>query len=176
MIYWKLFLANLIANLLGYGGGPASVPLLEHEVVDRYHWYSVYEFSEMVAVGNALPGPIAPELAGYIGFDKAGVLGATVALFATIAPSLILLMMLLGLLMRNRNSPKVKNMTKFVRPAIAVLLAMVAFDFFANAYHTIGIIHVLMISIASFFLLERWGISPVYVICGALLYGAIFLR
>ncbi|WP_018660735.1 chromate transporter [Heyndrickxia acidiproducens] len=175
MIYWKLFLANLIANLLGYGGGPASIPLLKHEVVDRYHWYSVHEFSEIVAVGNALPGPIAPEMAGYIGFDQAGIPGALVSLVGAIAPSLILFMLLLGLLLKNRDSPKVKNMTKLVRPAIVVLLGMVTIDFFTNAYHSIGILHVLVLSILSFFLLERWRVSPVYVICGALVYGAIFL-
>ena len=48
-----------VSNILGYGGGPASIPLIQKEVVDRYHWLTVKEFSEMLAIGNALPGPIA---------------------------------------------------------------------------------------------------------------------
>lgn len=175
MIYWKIFLANFMANFLGYGGGPASIPLLEHEVVDRYGWFTVHEFSEMVAFGNALPGPIATKMAGYIGYDQGGILGAIIALFATVAPSLILLIFLLGLLLKFKDSPKVKNMTKLVRPAIAVLLGLMTLDFFTNAYDGIGIYQTIFIGIISLLLLEKWKVSPVYVIAGALVYGAVFL-
>ncbi|MGG3921187.1 chromate transporter, partial [Geobacillus thermodenitrificans] len=43
MIYWHLFLAFFWPGILGYGGGPASIPLVEHEVVDRYQWMTVNE-------------------------------------------------------------------------------------------------------------------------------------
>src|SRR5690625_7942751 len=94
MIYWQIFMANFMANLLGYGGGPASIPLLEYEVVDRYGWFTVSEFSEMVALGNGLPGPIATKMAGYIGYEMGGVLGALVGLFAIVVHSMILLIFL----------------------------------------------------------------------------------
>lgn len=175
MIYWQIFLANFMANFLGYGGGPASIPLLEHEVVDRYGWFTVHEFSEMVALGNALPGPIATKLAGFIGYDQGGILGVIVALFATVAPSLILLIFLLALLLKFKDSPKVKNMTKLVRPAIAVLLGVMTLEFFTNAYEGIGILHTVILGVISLLLLEKWKVSPVYVIGGALAYGAVFL-
>jgi chromate transporter len=175
MIYWKIFLANFMANFLGYGGGPASIPLLEHEVVDHYKWFTVHEFSEMVALGNALPGPIATKMAGYIGYAEGGIIGAVIGLFAAVAPSLILIIALLGLLMKFKDSPKVKNMTKLVRPAIAVLLGVMTIDFFTNSYKGIGIIQTAIIGIVSLLLLEKWKVSPVYVIGGALIYGAIFL-
>lgn len=38
MIYWDLFLAFFIPNIIGYGGGPAIIPLIEAEVVGRYGW------------------------------------------------------------------------------------------------------------------------------------------
>jgi len=57
MIYIKIFWAFFIPGILGYGGGPASIPLIENEVVDRYDWMTVNEFSEVLAMGNALPGP-----------------------------------------------------------------------------------------------------------------------
>lgn len=175
MIYWKIFVANFMANFLGYGGGPASIPLLEHEVVDRYGWFTVHEFSEMVALGNALPGPIATKLAGFIGYQQGGIFGAFVGLFASVAPSIVLLIILLGLLLKFKESPKVKNMTKLVRPAIAVLLGVMTIDFFSSSYEGIGIFHTVFLGGVSLLLLEKWKISPVYVICGALVYGAIFL-
>lgn len=175
MIYWQIFLANFIANLLGYGGGPATIPLLEHEVVDRYGWFTVSEFSEMVALGNGLPGPIATKLAGYIGYELGGIPGALIGLFASVAPSMIMMIALLGLLLKFKDSPKVRRLTQFVRPTIAVLLAVMTYSFFFTSYEGAGIIHTIIIGIASLLLLEKWKISPVYVVLGALTYGAIFL-
>ena len=56
MIYWNLFLSFLISNLLGYGGGPAIIPLIQNDVVNHYHWMSLTEFSNVLAIANALPG------------------------------------------------------------------------------------------------------------------------
>jgi chromate transporter len=176
MTYWYIFLAFFIPGILGYGGGPSSIPLVEKEVVDRYHWLSVHQFSEVLALGNALPGPIATKMAGYIGFQQAGVLGSIVALFATIAPSLILMVLLLKLLLRYKNSPKVKKMTNYVKPAIAVMLGVMMLDFFHTAYQDSGLLQTGIIGISSFVLLERFKIHPAYVICGALIYGALLIR
>jgi len=83
MIYWQLFLAFFIPNIVGYGGGPAIIPLIENEVVGRYGWMSSQAFAETLALANALPSPIATKMAGYIGYDVAGVPGSLIATFAT---------------------------------------------------------------------------------------------
>ncbi len=175
MIYWQIFKANFIANMLGYGGGPATIPLLEHEVVDTYQWYTTQEFSEIVALGNGLPGPIATKLAAQVGFDVGGVLGSSIALFATIAPTMILMLILLGILMKFKNSPIVIRLTLYVRPAIAVLLGVMTYNFFFNASESAGIIHTAIIAGASLLFLEKFKVNPVYVVLGALLYGGLFL-
>lgn len=175
MIYWQIFLAFFLPGILGYGGGPASIPLVEHEVVDRYGWLSVEEFSEVLALGNALPGPIATKMAGYIGYQEGGILGAVVAVFATVGPSLILMIALLGLLMKYKESPRVKRMTTFIRPIIAVLLGIMTYEFFFSAYEGVGIWQTLFIGAASFVLMEKMKVHPAYVIAGALVYGAVVL-
>lgn len=175
MIYWKLFYAHFIANLLGYGGGPATIPLLEHEVVERYGWFTNQEFSEIVALGNGLPGPIATKMAAYIGYDQGGILGAVIALFGTVAPSLILMLALLGLLMKYKDSPKVQMLTRIVRPTIAILLGVMAYGFFFDSIQGVGTIHTVVLIVVSYFLLEKRGVSPLYVVLGALAYGAVFL-
>ncbi|USY53603.1 chromate transporter [Bacillus sp. 1780r2a1] len=175
MIYWQLFMAFFVSNILGYGGGPASIPLIQKEVVDRYGWLTVNEFSEMLAIGNALPGPIATKMAGFIGYQEAGILGAFVSLLATIAPSVILLVVLLRILYKYKDSPNVKKMTNFIRPVIAVLLGVMAYDFFSSSYVDSGIWQTLFLIIASFVLMEKLRVHPAIVIVGALAYGAIFL-
>ncbi|WP_079505256.1 chromate transporter [Mesobacillus jeotgali] len=175
MIYWHIFLAFFIPGILGYGGGPASIPLVENEVVDRYGWMTVPEFSEVLAIGNALPGPIATKLAGYIGYEQGGILGAVVGIFATVAPSLILMIFLLGILYRHKDSPKVKRMTNYIRPIIAVLLGVMTFNFFFSSYVDTGIIQTVLLIAASYLLLEKWKVHPAYVITASLAYGGLFL-
>ena len=176
MIYWNIFLAFFIPGILGYGGGPASIPLVENEVVDRYGWYTVQEFSQVLALGNSLPGPIATKMAGYIGYDVGGVLGAIIAVFATVAPSLILMIILLKILLKYKNSPKVKRLTSYVRPIIAILLGVMAWDFFVESYEGIGIWQTVGIGVISFFMIERWRIHPAIVIVAAFVYGGLVLE
>ncbi|MFD2925014.1 chromate transporter [Halobacillus naozhouensis] len=175
MIYWKIFIAFFIPGVVGYGGGPASIPLVENEVVERFNWMTVNDFSEMLAMANALPGPIATKMAGFIGYQQAGILGSFVGVFATVAPSLILMIGLLSLLYKFKDSPRVKTMTALIRPTIAILLGVMAFQFFRNSYFSAGAMQTVILIVVSFFLLEKIKVHPAFVILGSLVYGAIFL-
>ncbi|AIY06508.1 chromate transporter [Planococcus sp. PAMC 21323] len=173
MIYWYLFLAFFIPGILGYGGGPASIPLVEKEVVDRYEWMTTQEFGEVLALGNALPGPIATKMAGYIGYEEGGILGAVVALFASVAPSLILMVILMVTLLKYKDSPKVKNITKLVRPVIAVLLGAMTLQFFMTSIDSSGTVQTVILIVLSYWLLEIRKVHPALVILMALVYGAV---
>ncbi|GAA0479778.1 chromate resistance efflux protein ChrA [Salinibacillus aidingensis] len=175
MIYWEIFIAFFIPGILGYGGGPASIPLVENEVVDRFGWMTVNDFSEMLAMANALPGPIATKMAGFIGFEQGGILGALVGVFAIVAPSLILMITLLKVLLKFKDSPRVKRLTALILPTIAILLGVMAFDFFQTAYEGSGVWHTLFLAIVSLVLLEKVKVHPAFVILGALVYGALYL-
>ncbi|RFA36657.1 transporter [Virgibacillus dokdonensis] len=175
MIYWEIFLAFFIPGILGYGGGPASIPLVENEVVSRYGWMDVQQFSEVLALGNSLPGPIATKMAGYIGYEVGGPLGAFVGVFATVAPSLILVIILLSLLYKYKDSTKVKRMTLYVRPVIGILLGVMAWRFFSESYVNIGFIQTAMLTVISYILMEKFKLHPAFVIGGALVYGGFLL-
>ena len=175
MIYFQLFLAFLILGIVGYGGGPASIPLIEYEVVNRYGWMTTSQFSEVLALGNSLPGPIATKMAGYIGFEVGGVLGSIVALFAIVAPSLVLMVVLLSILYRYKNSPKVKRLSKVVLPAVAILMGSLTVDFFYESFQLNGLWETVFIAIITLFFLEKWKVHPAFVIIGGLVFGAIFL-
>ncbi|WP_018932137.1 chromate transporter [Gracilibacillus lacisalsi] len=175
MIYWEIFIAFFIPGIVGYGGGPASIPLVQNEVVNRYQWLSLSEFGEVLAIGNALPGPIATKMAGYIGYEQAGILGASVGIFATVAPSLILMIILLSILYKFKSSPKVKRMTMVIRPTIAVLLGILTFQFFFQSYENEGTLQTILLIGLSWLFLVQFKVHPAFVIIGALGYGAIFL-
>ena len=86
MIYLEIFLAFLIPGILGYGGGPSSIPLVEREVVGTYEWMTTAEFAEVLALGNALPGPILTKMGAYIGYEAGGVFGSIVAISESVLP------------------------------------------------------------------------------------------
>jgi chromate transporter len=175
MIYLHVFWVFFLTNILGYGGGPATIPLIQKEVVDHYHWITTQEFNEALAMGNALPGPIATKMGGYIGFQVGGYIGSGLAIFATVAPSLILMLTLMGLLYKFRTSPQVKRMTLYVKPTIAVLLGVMTFQSFYESYFQIGIGHVLFLGIGSYLLMEKVKVHPGLIVFASLIYGAINL-
>jgi chromate transporter len=175
MIYWELFLAFFIPNIIGYGGGPAIIPLIELEVVDRYGWMNAREFAETLALGNALPSPIATKMAGYVGYEVAGTGGATVAVLATVVPSLLLMLGALGLLYRYRDSPRVKRMSQWVRPVIAMMMAWLTLGFLFESQAGAGAFHTLVIGSFAALALLRLRIHPAFIVMAALAYGGLFL-
>ena len=171
--YLEIFWVFFISNFLGYGGGPATIPLIQHEVVDNFAWMTEYQFIEMLAAGNALPGPIATKMAGSIGFAQAGIIGVIVALFATVAPSIFLKIVLMNFLTKHKNSPRVKRMATYIKPAIAGLLGIIIWQNFVTAFNTIHWIHIVILGIGSYNLLDRKKIHPSLIILIALIYGGI---
>lgn len=175
MIYVQIFLAFFIPNILGYGGGPATIPLVEHEVVENYEWMTKAEFSEVLAMGNVLPGPIATKMAAYVGYEIGGFWGASIALFATAAPSVFLMIMLLKILHMYKNSPRVKRLSSYVLPAITVLMGALTVDFFVESWNAMGVLATIAMAVISYILLEKVKLHPAFVIVGGLALGALFL-
>ncbi|MEH7331748.1 chromate transporter [Neobacillus drentensis] len=175
MIYWHIFWSFFIANLLGYGGGPATIPLIQNEVVNHYHWMTVSKFGDILAIANALPGPIATKMGGFIGYQLAGIPGAIIALAATILPSALAVILLFKFVNLFKDSSKIKLMTKSVQPIIAILLAVMAYQFFLTAFEKSGVYHLLLLACISYFALIRLKVHPSLVIVCALFYGGIFL-
>ncbi|MFL6560156.1 MAG: chromate transporter, partial [Bacillus sp. (in: firmicutes)] len=160
MIYLHIFLAFFIANLLGYGGGPATIPLIQNEVVNHYHWMSLSEFGDVFAIGNALPGPIATKMGGYIGYEVGGILGSVIALIATILPSALAVILLYKFVNLFKGSPKVVLMTKSVQPIIFILLAVMAYQFFLTAYENSGLFHLVFLVVVSYIGLIKIKMHP----------------
>lgn len=171
----SLIIGFFIANLLGYGGGPASIPLLYREIVTNYAWSTPTDFSNIIALGNALPGPIATKIAAYVGYDVAGVLGLIFALAATIVPSLIALIFLLKLLQRYKGSLVVKGIGLLVQPVIAMLMLVLTWQMSQQSINGIGWLHTIVISIISLWALRFKKIHPAFVVLGAFIYGGAIM-
>jgi chromate transporter len=171
-----LFLAFFRVGILGYGGGPSSIPLVHKEVVDKYKWMDSDEFGDILALGNALPGPIATKMAGYIGYRVGGILGMVNALAATMIPTIILMIILLTTLNSYKDQPWVKGMADAVVPVVAVMLAVLTWDFIKKSGKSkLGWARTAIALIASLVLLQILNIHPAILIF-ILLLGALIKK
>lgn len=175
MEWLKLLIGFFVANVLGYGGGPSSIPLMYHEIVVHYKWISDADFSNVLAMGNALPGPIATKIAASVGYGAGGWIGMLVALAATIVPSAAALIILLKLLNRYRNSSVVKGMTLMVQPVIAVMMIVLTWQLGRGTFGSIGVWQSLAIAAVAFYAMQIRRIHPALVIVAAFLYGGLVL-
>ena len=173
-LYIDIFLAFFIPNIVGYGGGPAIIPLIEAQVVSQYGWMDATRFAEVLALGNALPSPIATKMAGYIGYEVGGILGAFLAVFATAAPTILIMIIAMSILYKYRNAPKVKALSAWVLPVIAALMAILSYKLVISGIDA-GIVHFILLFVFAAVTLEKLKIHPTCVISSGLVYGALFL-
>ena len=84
---WLLFLSMLKIGCVAFGGGYAIIALLESEFISKRQWIEHDEFMDVVAIAESTPGPIAINVATYIGYKLKGFLGATIATVGICIPS-----------------------------------------------------------------------------------------
>ncbi len=82
-----LFFTMLKIGLFTFGGGYAMIALLENEFVAQKKWLDKDEFLDITAIAESTPGPIAINMATFIGYKNGGVLGSTVATLGVCIPS-----------------------------------------------------------------------------------------
>jgi chromate transporter len=175
MEWLKLLLGFFVANVLGYGGGPSSIPLMYQEIVVHYRWNNDAQFSNVLALGNALPGPIATKIAASVGYNVGGWAGMIAALVATVLPSALALIGLLKLLDRYRKSQAVKGMTLLVQPVITILMVVLTWQLSKSSISSLGIWQSVLIAAVAFWAMQIRKIHPALVIVGAFIYGGVVI-
>ena len=165
---WKIrrdiLLAFFRVGLLGFGGGPSSIPLVHQETVKKYEWMDDDEFSDTLALANAMPGPIATKMAGYIGYRTSGVAGCLIALGASVIPTALMMIFLLQLFQTYKDVSWVQNMSASVIPVVAVMLALMTKDFVKKSKNTLGWIRAIFLIMASLIIMELLNIHPAILI------------
>lgn len=161
---WNIFMAFFRSGIFGFGGGPASIPLIQKEVVDNYKWMDNEEFGDILAIGNTLPGPIATKLAGYVGYRVSGWIGMINAIIATILPTILLMIVLLTFLSNIREFDWVQGMTAAVVPVVGMMMAVLTWKFAKKAGVGFGWSKALLMIIIVFIFMQILHIHPGIVI------------
>ena len=125
MIYLQLFFTFLQVGSFAFGGGYAMLSLIGDSML-RYGWMTEEELLNFVGVETVIPGPIAVNMATYIGYEQGGFLGALLATVGVVLPSFVIILIVAALMKDLLKYPPVKNFIAGMRPALGGLIVAVA--------------------------------------------------
>ncbi|MBE5060401.1 chromate transporter [Megamonas rupellensis] len=129
MIYLELFWSFFQVGLFCVGGGYASMPLIQAQVIDIHAWLSMSEFIDIFTISQMTPGPIGINAATFVGMKVAGFLGAIVATLGFVTPSFILGIILAKLFFKYGNIGVIKGILNGLRPAVVALICSAGMSF-----------------------------------------------
>ncbi|MEG0795647.1 MAG: chromate transporter [Odoribacter sp.] len=172
MIYWQLLGVYLKIGLFGFGGGYAMLSLIQFEVVDKYHWLTSQQFTDIVAISQMTPGPIGINSATYIGYTATGsVWGSVVATLAVCLPSFLLVLLISYFFAKFRKNRYVEAAFTGLRPMTVGLIGAAAL-LLMNGENFIDWRSVL-IFVAAFVVTWRYKWHPILTICVAGMAGFV---
>ncbi len=167
----SLFWAFFKIGLFSFGGGYAILAMIQQEAVLRAGWLTPAEFTDLVAISQMTPGPIAINAATFIGYRQAGIWGSLICTFGVILPSLILMLAITLTYIRLRNQPWFKNIFQKLRwvtlGLIGAALVLIAKGAFTDWFSVL----VFALSLAIYW---RFRPNPIYLMLGAAVIGMVF--
>ena len=140
MIYLQLFFTFLKVGAFTFGGGYAMLSLIGDSVL-QYGWMTEEEFMNFVGVETVIPGPIAVNMATYIGYEQGGFLGALAATLGVVLPSFIIIIIVAAFIKNLLKFAPVKTFISSIRPAIGGLILSVAATMALTVFFGIDTIH-----------------------------------
>ncbi len=161
--FWTLFYINLFT----IGGGYVMIPLLEKEIVEKYHWLTHKEFIEAIAIGQLTPGPLTI-MNAFIGYKLFGIIGALGATVSTYLPSFIIVTLISHYYNEFRSSRIVDSAMRLIKPAIIGLLLSTAISLGGASLIDVPSI---FIALLAFILITFTRIDPTFIIIGAGMAG-----
>ena len=120
-IYLQLFYEFFKIGLFTFGGGYAMIPLVRDTAVNN-GWLLADEFSSLIAVCESTPGPVAINMATYIGSLQGGILGSACATLGVVLPSFLIILLVASLLNKFTENKHFKNFIRGVKPVVTALI------------------------------------------------------
>ena len=121
MILVRLFLEFCRVGLFSVGGGLATIPFLT-DLGERTGWFTPGDLANMIAISESTPGPMGVNMATYVGFHTAGVIGGVVATLGLVSSSIVIILVIAGFLQKFRQSKAVDAVFYGLRAASVALI------------------------------------------------------
>lgn len=122
MIYLELLWVFIKIGTFTFGGGYAMLPLIRQAVIEN-EWMTAPELLDFIAVSESTPGPLAVNMATFVGNTAGGVLGAVIATLAVVLPSFAVIIAVARFYTKYKSSAVVEGCMSGVRPVVIGLIA-----------------------------------------------------
>ncbi len=174
MLLWELFATFFRIGLFTIGGGYVMLPLMKREVIETHGWLTGEEFTDILAIAEMTPGPIAVNTSTFVGYRLAGVPGSLAGTLGVILPSLLVILTIATLLHQYRlmEWPRVQGAFTALRPAV---LGLIAAAVFSLARAGISDVRGALIAVGAFAIISLTDWHPALVLVAAALLGGLFL-
>ncbi len=166
-------------GLFSIGGGYATIPLIQEQVVQIHAWLTVQEFTDIITISQMTPGPIAVNTSTFVGLRVAGLPGAVTATFGCVISGFLISLLLYRFFCKHRETESVSSVLSGLRAASVGLIASASCTILWIAFFGTNIIcldnltlnwKAVLLFAAALFTLRRWKrINPILVVlaCGA---------
>ncbi len=139
-IYLELFFTFFIIGLFSFGGGMGMMPMIEQEVVQRHAWLTSEKLYQFIGIAESTPGPIAVNVATFIGNSKGGFLGALCATIGVVLPSFLIILIIASFFKKFSKNVYVKAVVQGIKPVVlGLLFAMCIKIIFTNLWTTFSL-------------------------------------
>ena len=170
MLLWQLFLTFILIGILNFGGGYAMISFIQNQVVDIHGWLTIQEYTDMIAISQSTPGPIAVNTATYTGFKIGGFTGALLATVGLVIPAYFIILGMMHILRRNKDNQLLQNAIKGIRPMVVALTAGSAITL---GLENVTTLYDLLLFAIAFFLLRRFELNPIILVSVFGIWGII---
>ena len=182
-----LFLTFLKIGAVSFGGGYGMIPLIKEEVISN-NWLTEDEFINFIAVSESTPGPIAINMATFIGSTQGGFLGAVLATLGVVLPAFIIIFIVAALIKGLLQFAGVKAFLEGVRPVVNGLIIATAISMVLSIILSLKTIEsdiafdwralvILLILISAHFIVQKFfkkKLSPFIMIIASAVLGIVF--
>lgn len=168
-ILWKLFVSTLYLSAFTFGGGYVIVTLMKKKFVDQYHWIEENEMLDLVAIAQSAPGAIAVNGAIVVGYKLAGMIGAAIAIIATIIPPFLIISLISVFYNAFRSNFIISEILSGMQAGVGAVIAAVVYEMGAGIVKEKDPLSVTIMA-AAFAAACFWGVNVIYVIlvCAAI--------
>ena len=187
MIYLKLFLTFLEIGAVSFGGGYGMISIIREKVL-IFGWLSEDEFVNFIAVSESTPGPLAVNIATFVGSSQAGFIGGAIATLGVVLPSFVIIFIIAAIMKDLLKYSGVKAMLSGIRPCVVAMILATSVTMALSSLLNITtvssrpaldykvLIILLLIALADIILLKlkKFRLSPIAIIVCSAVLGVIF--
>ena len=168
---FQLFLVFLKIGAFTFGGGYAMIPLIQREVCENKKWLKEQEISDIVAMSESTPGPIAINAATFVGYRVGGFIGACIATLGVVLPSFLIISAISLILTEFQSVKAVQYAFMGIRAAVLALILKALWMMFKASRKKVLSYIIMGVSLILTAVLK---IDTVFVIIGCGLFGLMW--